>query len=80
MSSGCSRLPPGVVEVTAPAGVVVECWPPVIPKLRLFITRTVIPTFRRAALSRCVPPIPVPPSPITTITSSDGSASLMPVA
>ncbi len=63
----------------APSGVVVECWPPVMPKLRLFITTTVIPTLRRAALSRWAPPIPVPPSPITTITSSDGSASLIPL-
>ena len=35
MSSGRSRLPPGVVEVNAPVGVVVECWPPVMPKLKL---------------------------------------------
>jgi len=80
MSSGRSRLPPGVVAVRAPGGVVAECWPPVMPKLKLLSTSTVRPMFRRAAASRWAPPIPVPPSPMMTITFSSGRASLMPVA
>ncbi len=80
MSSGRSRLPPGVVEVTAPVGVVVECWPPVIPKLKLLNTSRVSPMLRRAAVRKCAPPMPVPPSPMMTITWSSGRASLIPVA
>ena len=51
-----------------------------MPKLKLLKTSTVRPMLRRAALSRCAPPMPVPPSPMITITFRSGRASLMPVA
>ena len=80
MSRGRSRLPRRVVAVIAPWGVVTECSPPVMPKLKLLKTSTVTPMFRRAALIRWCPPMPQPPSPMRTITLRSGLASLMPLA
>ncbi len=80
MSMGRSRSPEGDVAVWAPVGVATEYWPPVMPKHRLLNTSTVTPMFRRAALMRWCPPMPQPPSPISTITVSSGRASLMPLA